>query len=571
LSVRVAGAPGAAALRRFFWTAIGATLAFRLWLAWWFPFTGDEAYFVHWGEAPALGYYDHPPLVGWLLAALLQLSHAKLVLRLPAVVLPALVAIGMAWLVRSLARAGRGPGPEADADADALGFATAAAWLLVPAQVLNVAVTTDTPLAFFSFLSLAAFALGVERGSGLYVRPSPRPSPPGGEGDPTRALRRQSLVLLAASGVALGLAFLSKYFAVMLGVGYVVFTILVRRPGRWRDLAIVLAAATPFALLNAAWNYEHCWANLLHNVYNRDTSGGWYKPLVFAGFLVYVSSPLLLWQLARNGRSVREAVARPAVAALAACAAAPLALLAAASPFKTIGLHWLLAFMPALFMTGAFALGAARLAASARFLAGFSAAHVVLVGVLAALPLETWQWVRKYSSVVEAVRPDEVLAALRPYERKFVLASSSYSSAATLSYHSAERGFVAQPDAAGDTRAPWRAHYWVVFGPGSGHGRQDDLQTDFRRLDGKDILVLRKTPADREEYAPLFRSVELREITVRGATFQLVLGKGFGFPAYRDRVLASVRSRYYRIPAYLPQGRCYLCERYFGAKTCPAG
>ena len=534
-------APGAATLKRVFWAAIGVTAAFRLWLAWWFPMTGDEAYFVHWGEAPGLGYYDHPPMVGWLLAALVQLAHAKLVLRLPAVVLPALIAIGMAWLVRALAPAG--PGPASEADAERLGFAAALAWLLVPAQVLNVAITTDTPLAFFSFLSLAAFALGVHRGS--------------------RAL-------LAASGAALGLAFLSKYFAVMLGLGFLVFTILVPRQRRWRDLAIVIVAAAPFVLLNVAWNYEHCWANLLHNVYNRDTSGGWSKPLVFAALLLYVSSPLLLWQLVRGARSVRAAATQPPVAAIAACALAPLAVLAAASPFKTIGLHWLLAFMPALFMTGAFALGAARIAASARFLAGFSALHVVLVAAFAAAPVETWQWVRKYDSLVEALHADELLAALNPYEGRFAFASSSYSSAATLSYSGAELGFLAQPAAANDQRGAWRRHYFFVLGAASGHGRHDDLVTDFRRLDGRDILVVRKTPADPQEYAPLFRAVEFRDVTVRGATFHLVLGQGFSFPAYRDRVLALVRDRYYRIPWYLPQGRCYVCERYFGAATCPA-
>lgn len=530
-----AAVPSAATLRRVFWAAIGATLAFRLWFAWWLPMTGDEAYFVHWGEAPALGYYDHPPLVGWLLAVLVELSHARLVVRLPALVLPALIAIGMAWLVRSLAPGG----PAAAADAERLGYAAALAWLLVPVQVLNVAITTDTPLAFWTFVSLAAFALAVQRGSRWRF---------------------------AVAGAALGLAFLAKYFAVLLGLGYLVFTLAVPRAGRWRDLAIVLAAAAPFALANAAWNYWHCWANLLHNVYNRDTSGGWHKPLVFAALLVYVSSPLLLWQLARGARAVRDAAARAPVAAIAACALAPLAVLAAAAPFKTIGLHWLLAFMPALFLTGAFALGAARILASAKLLAGFSALHVVLLAVFVALPVETWQRLRKYDSLVEALRPDEVLDALRPYAGRFAFAASSYSSAATLAYAARERGFVTAPGAPGG----WRRHYVFVFGPGSGHGRQDDLATDFRGLDGRDILVVRKTPAAAQEYAGLFRAVELRDVTVRGATFQLVLGRGFDFAAYRERVLASVRERYYRIPAYLPQGRCYLCERYFGAATCTA-
>jgi hypothetical protein len=413
----------------------------------------------------------------------------------------------------------------------------------VPAQVLNVAITTDTPLAAASFLSLAAFALGVQSGS-----------------------RR----LFVAAGAALGLAFLAKYFAVMLVFGFVVFTLAVRRPHRWRDLAIVVAAAAPFVALNVAWNYAHCWANLMHNVYNRDTSGGWHKPFVFAALLVYVSSPLLLWQLARSARAVREAAARAPVGAIVACALAPLAVLAAAAPFKTIGLHWLLAFMPALFMTGAFALGAAPLAASARFLAVFSALHVVLVAAFAATPVETWRELRKYDSLVEAFHPDELLAALRPYEGRFALAASSYSTAATLAYSAAALGFVTQPDAAAGRGADWRRHYVFVLGPGSGHGRQDDLVTDFRALEGRDILVVRKQAADPQEYRPLFREVEFRDVTVRGATFHLVLGRGFDFGAYRDRVLAPVGDRYYRIPGYLPQGRCYACERHFGASTCLA-
>jgi len=31
------------------------------------PFTGDEAYFTYWGVYADLGYYDHPPMIGWLL------------------------------------------------------------------------------------------------------------------------------------------------------------------------------------------------------------------------------------------------------------------------------------------------------------------------------------------------------------------------------------------------------------------------------------------------------------------------------------------------------------------------
>jgi hypothetical protein len=513
-------------LARWFWIAIAATLVFRVWAAWWLPITGDEAYFIYWGEAPDLGYYDHPPMVGWLLAALLHIDHAKLVLRLPAILLPALIALGMAWAVRALAR---------EANGRELGYAAALAWLLVPAQVLNVAITTDTPLQFFTFVSLVAYAL---------------------------ALRRESAALLVLAGVALGLALLSKYFAALLAIAYLAHAAATRR---WRGLAIVYACAAPFVLVNLAWNYEHCWSNLLFNLYNRHAEAGfaWRKPALFIALAVYVSSPLLLWALARDARVVRAAARDPAFGLLAACAFVPLAMFAALSPFRNVGLHWLLSFIPPLFMVAALALGRARLAASAKFLAGFSALHVAAVVVIALLPLETWQRLRQYDSVVMTFRADDLLQPLRTYQGRYVFAADGYTPAVTLSYNAAEAGFIAQPGAHG-----WRAHYFVTFGPGSAHARHDDLLTDFRALDGRDILVVRKTAPEAGEYAPYFREFAFRDLTVRGATFHLVLGQGFDFAAYRARVLADARDRYYRIPAYLPQGGCYFCERYFNA-ACP--
>ena len=75
-----------------------ALAVFRLWFAAVLPLTGDEGYFVFWGEHPAGGYYDHPPMVGWWLTGLLAVSRAEWVLRLPALVLPLILAWGSWWL-----------------------------------------------------------------------------------------------------------------------------------------------------------------------------------------------------------------------------------------------------------------------------------------------------------------------------------------------------------------------------------------------------------------------------------------------------------------------------------------
>jgi hypothetical protein len=80
--------------------------------------------------------------------------------------------------------------------------------------------------------------------------------------------------------------------------------------------------------------------------------------------------------------------------------------------------------------------------------------------------------------------------------------------------------------------------------------------------------VVRKSAPPRNEYDPYFQEVEYRTIEVRGATFHVTLGRGFDFAAYRDTVLAGVRDRFYRVPAFLPQGGCTYCERYWG-ELCP--
>ncbi|MCW8888063.1 MAG: hypothetical protein OQK25_03255, partial [Gammaproteobacteria bacterium] len=71
-----------------------ATMVIKLVLVMLIPVTGDEAYFYSWGLNPALTFYDHPPLTGWLLTLVDGLlgwtGSPILVLRLPAVLITTL-------------------------------------------------------------------------------------------------------------------------------------------------------------------------------------------------------------------------------------------------------------------------------------------------------------------------------------------------------------------------------------------------------------------------------------------------------------------------------------------------
>ena len=116
-------------------------------------------------------------------------------MRLPAVLVPPLAAL----MVRLALRHWFGR-DEDTADLAAL------AVLLLPTNVWNVLITTDAPLALFSLASLLVFARAAQKDSGR---------------------------LFLASGVLLGLAFLSKYLAVLLGLAYLALVHFLRRnPGR---------------------------------------------------------------------------------------------------------------------------------------------------------------------------------------------------------------------------------------------------------------------------------------------------------------------------------------------------
>lgn len=477
--------------RQWFALALAATLAFRFWLAAVLPVTGDEAYFILWGRHPDLGFYDHPPMVGWILAPLVRLSQAAWVLRLPVLLLPVLVALLVrhaliAWFERE----------EDTADLAAI------AVLLVPANVWNVFITTDTPLILFSVASMLAFARG--------------------------------RFLLA--GTLLGLAFLSKYFAVLLGIAYLAWAIAARRP---RAFALVFAGALPFGLLNLYWNWQACWCNVMFNGINRHEGAGlsWTTPALYAASLAYVAGPLL-W-FAWKGRARLRV---PAHGALLAAWLVPLLIFALLSPVRRIGLHWLLSFVPAIILTVALALERRALLITVRWFAGIAVLQVVTLTLLVALPLETWQGRRLYQNLVLLKETRTVLQSLEAALPSATPSYESYSMAAVMSFH-AKRTV-------------------PVFGPGSSHARHDDILTDWRTYQGRDLAILSRDEADLARYRPYFREVEARRIEVRGAAFHAVLGRGFDYAAYREGVLKPVRERWYRIPRALPVGRCYFFERY---------
>lgn len=490
-----------------------ATLAIKLLLASVLPLSGDEAYFVIWAKHLDYGYYDHPPMVGWFLHLMLYLGNSEVILRLPAILTSILIGTGIFRLLKPL-----------DESKAAL---VAMLFLVSPINILNVLVTTDTPLILFAFFSMAS----------LY-----------------KALQHNKLSWYALAGVCFGMAFLSKYFAVLLGLSYLLYFVFsAKNRSKTGGFVLLYLASLPFALLNIYWNYTHCWDNILFNLYtrNEDAHFSFGTVTAFLGVQIYLITPPLLWLIYKNRAGFWQKIKREQFQIFLFIFALPMAIFALLSLKKAVGLHWALAFYPALYLLIFQLLPRVALEKMLKFMLVFTALHLLAIVIIAALPMETWKNNKLYGGIVFMFEPEKIVEIVRPYEQQnFLLATDGYSPSATISYHYSKEFF--------------------VFGEGGLHARQDDINTDFRPFNGRDILILSKSPPNMQEYTHYFKRVESKIFTVRGASFHLVLGYDFNYEKYRAGVLRLIKDKYYRIPSWLPRAPCYFCDKYFPGECSPA-
>ncbi|MEX1081017.1 MAG: glycosyltransferase family 39 protein [Halofilum sp. (in: g-proteobacteria)] len=481
---------------------IALAVGIKLALAALIPLTGDEAYFlqyarnVDWG-----GFYDHPPMVGWMLWLTERIGAHPLVLRSPAIATGLL----LPWLTYRLL-----------CPADARRAQLVALLLLyTPIFLIFVFITTDVGVVLFGFLSLFAVHRGRERGDARW---------------------------LAAGGAFLGLAFLSKYFAVLLGAAYAFHWLMWDRRN-WRGLAIVLLVALPFGLLNLAWNWLHCWDNVMFNVFNRNSGGDLSLggPALYLATLVYLFA-FPLWWVARQRHDVYAAVRRLRLGLFASVVLAPLGLFALISLFAEVGLHWLLLFVPAAYPMYA-GLSVVALRRALVLMVGFAFLHVAALLALTLPPVSVFAGTALHRDAVVYLAPEAFARAIPEMDVDFQ-ATNSYSRSAVLSYYDETS--------------------WSVFGTGSKHARLDDRLSDWRSRDGGTMLYTEGTAElSVDELEPYFDAIELHRIEAGGLPFAVAVARGFDYARYRQDVLARIRERYYQIPGFLPVGGCPFLERYF--------
>jgi len=510
--------------------ALMLALLVKLVIAALLPMTGDEAYFVLWGRHLDYGYYDHPPMAGWMTWLMLRFSEHPVVVRLPGIATELLIAIGLHahW-------------HRFDAEKARL---VALLFLFSPLSLIFAFTLTDTGCMLFAAASSLAAAQAL-----LHAVPG------AGPGHSAR-----SCGWAAIAGLALGLAFLSKYFAVFLGLAYLLYFFVLNRR-LWRLGIILVLVAIPFGLLNLYWNLTHCWSNLLFNLVNRNRGEAgiqWSDVLTYVAMMGYVVLPPLALAWWRSWR-LEQTQQEPAGLAESARLARVIVLTAVlgflvVSLKKTIGLHWVLWFYPMVLI----ALFSTPVSQWQRWLRGMGwlgAAHVTLILTILLVPYSVWQHKPKIAKDLLAATEAPALfsaaqdrlvaeAGLTAAEAaRLPLAAQGYTWASVLSYQ------LKQPV--------------MVIGPGSKYARQDDFWTDFRALDGQAMLVYLKRPSELATISAWFAKTQALSVTYRGQTYAFAWAQGFRYERYLQQVLMPVRDNYYAVPDWLPVGSCPVTQRYF--------
>lgn len=222
-------------------------------------FVEDEAYYRIWGLYPALSYYDHPPMIGFWIAAG-QAVFGDTVLAVRALVIASGVIGSLALWRTAFLLFGR----------------TEAGWavLFLNASLLvgigGILATPDAPSVLFWGLSLWALAeLSASKNASWWL----------------------------VVGLMAGCGLLSKYSVLFLGAGIVLWLLWVPEARRWWGCWQLWAGGLIAVLLFSPviwWNHAHDWVSF-YKQFGRAGRGGFTAKYIleFLGALVGLMNPLV--------------------------------------------------------------------------------------------------------------------------------------------------------------------------------------------------------------------------------------------------------------------------------------
>lgn len=485
------------------------------------PITGDEAYFIAWGHTFEPGFYDHPPLPGWVsfginwFGDLIGLTRHGSLHRLFSLLM---AATGLALIVARMRRLGLSMGTYEPL----LALCVAPGFLILSNMFLN-----DSLLAFCALL----FLLAVETAF--------------------RAQRHVWVAIILAA-LAFDLVLLTKYNGALIYLGMV--TGFLTWPAGRRFLfgrfVLISFLALPVFGMHLWWNYQNCSVNLAFNFGFRSIHATGFGPVWVALTILIMSGPL---GFALIGRVLLRQTAQP-VGFYTRIFFGVLGVMLAISALRgEFGVNWgaPLGFLALLVLSEVSPeqppIWSRRLGLALTVMT-----LLPLAGLLVLLKLN-WMQPQQFVSAGRAalfnqhldLADGEFLHQLRALAENRRVVTMEYGVAAVLE----NAGYPAV----------------TVFSK-SVFGRNQDLETDFAALNGQDMLLMPNgTTINDDDLEGLFDSVSVVPITTVRQTYYLALGQGFNYEIYRDKWITPVITALYDQSRF-PYGGCYM-DKYRAIKA----
>jgi hypothetical protein len=482
-------------------------MGLKIALLWFVPLTGDEAYFIVWGQDLSLGYYDHPPAVGWVLYLLSGIADNLVVYRSFAF----FAAIAIAYLLYQTLRLH----PKVE---KITAFYVAMAFLVSPISLMFVVTANDTVLVFFSVLGFFYYA---------------------------KTLAQPTLVNALLAGLFLGMAFLSKYFAVFMLLGLFGYSLIYIKQYGWKLISFMVLIVLLFVAENLYFNATHCWNNILFNFFSRTTQSTFEigNVLSYIAMIIGLLSPLGLYYLiqqARQAKPQQDMTLLPVMRQVLFASLPLLSILLLVSLTNPVGLHW-----PLLAVSLLYVLYALLPQQKLEVLYLFNGYISVVIGIVLLVALSFVDQLipaTQKHHVAVYTQPEKVCAQL-PKSTFFTL---GYSSQSALSYH-------CQND---------DIH---VFMSVSKFGREDDKKTNFKAMAGQDLKVFMTDEKDIKKMRPFFDNLAVETLKISDeVSYYLVEGKHFNYELYREQILKAVNENFYTAPEWFPKlsTSCGFKEKY---------
>ena len=213
---------------RFFFIALAGMTFFRGVCNTLFPLTGEEAYYWMWSRHLALCYFDHPPIIAWIIRLFTSvLGHSVFAVRFPALLSHTLTAITLFWCTWRITR-------------DRVTASLAGGFFTVTLFFAATATIAIPDSYLFLFWSLTLW-LTIE------------------------ATRKDRQRLWLAVGVTLGLCMLTKFHGILLALAVFMYLLIAKRQRHhlqsgWFYLGILTAGLLTVPI--SIWNLQEGWPTL---------------------------------------------------------------------------------------------------------------------------------------------------------------------------------------------------------------------------------------------------------------------------------------------------------------------